>query len=252
LRREVDGTGVAIVEGCLDAETLRALRGEFGEEQESWRNLLELASVRELAGSSQVRELAEAVLGPECFAVGGTFFNKTEGANWKVTWHQDVTIAVRKRRDLEGFRAWTMKECIVSVQPPAEVMDGMMAIRLHLDKSGVDNGPLRVIGGSHLHGRLSVREIQEISKESAVTCCVPEGGAVLMRPMVVHASSQCEMAKPRRVIHLEFVAQELPSGLEWRWRRRSSLGGSADAEAAVLNGARGTFDDNFDVVAEEG
>jgi hypothetical protein len=51
----------------------------------------------------------EVGLGPKCFAVRGIFFDKTRSSNWKVVWHQDLTIAVRERRDLDGFTAWTMK-----------------------------------------------------------------------------------------------------------------------------------------------
>lgn len=216
LRWEIDEAGFVIVGECLDAGVLRALQREFGEHEESRRNSLEVASVKELARSKQVRELAEAVLGPECFAVSGTFFNKTESANWKVAWHQDVTIGVRERKDVDGFHAWTMKEGVVHVQPPAEVMSRVVAIRLHLDESRADNGPLRVMPGSHSRWRLSAAEIGQMNKESAVTCCVGEGGALLMRPLAVHASSQCEASRPRRVLHLEFAADELPGGLEWR------------------------------------
>jgi hypothetical protein len=44
---------------------------------------------------------------------------------------------------------------------------------------------------------------------------IPRGGALLMRPLLLHASSACVVPKPRRVIHLEFVAEHLPDGLEW-------------------------------------
>jgi ectoine hydroxylase-related dioxygenase (phytanoyl-CoA dioxygenase family) len=99
----------------------------------------------------------EAALGPKCFAVRGIFFNKTQSANWKVVWHQDLTISVRERKDVDGFGSWTMKGGVLHVQPPADLMNGMLAIRLHLDESGPDNGPLRVIAGSHNQGRLSAK-----------------------------------------------------------------------------------------------
>lgn len=77
---------------------------------------------------------------------------------------------------------------------------------------------MRVIAGTHNRGRLSAKEIKEIAvlaKENALTCCIPQGGALLMRPMLLHASSRCDTPMPRRVIHLEFAAAELPEGLEW-------------------------------------
>ena len=215
VRREVEREGFAILPECLDEETMRRLSGEFTEVLESQRNLLSVASIRQVASSKSVREIMEYVLGAECFAVRGIFFNKTQSANWKVVWHQDLTIAVRERREVQGFGPWTMKEGVLHVQPPPEVMSGMLAIRLHLDESGAENGPLRVIAGSHRKGRLTAEEMAKARKEDAVTCCVPKGGALLMRPLLLHASSSCAIAMPRRVIHLEFATEELPGGLEW-------------------------------------
>jgi ectoine hydroxylase-related dioxygenase (phytanoyl-CoA dioxygenase family) len=157
----------------------------------------------------------EAVLGPQCFAVRGIFFNKTRSLNWKVVWHQDLTIAVRERRDIDGFGPWTVKAGVLHVQPPVEVMSGILAIRLHLDGSGLDNGPLRVVAKSHRQGRLSAEQIGICEKESSVTCTVPRGGALVMRPLLLHASSSCTIPKSRRVMHLEFAAAELPHGLDW-------------------------------------
>ncbi len=104
------------------------------------------------------------------------------------------------------------------MQPPADVMGVMLSIRLHLDESGLDNGPLRVISGSHREGRLPAEEIARREKGNCVTCAVPKGGALLMRPLLIHASSACVIPKPRRVIHFEFAATELPQGLEWHDR----------------------------------
>jgi ectoine hydroxylase-related dioxygenase (phytanoyl-CoA dioxygenase family) len=94
-------------------------------------------------------------------------------------------------------------------------MSRILAIRLHLDDSGPDNGPLRVIPGSHKQGRFSAEQVANWPKTNSVTCTVPNGGALLMRPLLLHASSACAVPKPRRVIHLEFAAEELPHGLEW-------------------------------------
>jgi hypothetical protein len=213
--RRLELDGFAVVPGCLDDGTAEHLCKEFRGTQYPQRNLLSIPSIRQLAASKRVREVMEAVLGSKCFAVRGIFFNKTQSANWKVVWHQDLTISVRERRDVDGFRSWAMKDGVLHVQPPAEVMRGMLAIRLHLDESGPDNGPLRVIADSHKQGRLSAEQVASLTKEAAVTCCVPKDGALLMRPLLLHASSRCVTKKPRRVIHLEFAATELPQGLEW-------------------------------------
>jgi len=175
-------------------------------------------AVRDLALSKPVRQLVTAVLGENCFAVSGLFFNKTPDSNWKVAWHQDRTIAVRERKDARHFGPWSIKAGVPHVQPPASVMANMLAIRLHLDESHSGNGPLRVIPGSHNAGCLTADEIEAWKERPSVTCTVPKGGAVLMRPLLVHASSSCGLPQPRRVVHLEFAPDDLPDGLEWHDR----------------------------------
>lgn len=216
--QQLDRDGFAIVSSCLDENTLNHLCAEFGEARESQRNALSNPSVRQLATSAPVRALVESALGKNCFAVRGIFFNKTQEANWKVIWHQDLTISVRHRCVADGFGPWTLKDGVIHVQPPAEIMSQMLAIRLHLDESGPDNGPLRVIPGTHKYGRLSASQLAEMKNRQGTTCYVPRGGALLMRPLLLHASSSCAAPKPRRVIHIEFAAAELPHGLEWHAR----------------------------------
>jgi ectoine hydroxylase-related dioxygenase (phytanoyl-CoA dioxygenase family) len=215
---KVEANGFAVVAACLDDQIVAALRSHVGDSDYAQRNLLSVQAVRELAASSPVRNIVTAVLGPKCFAVRGILFNKTERSNWKVVWHQDLTIAVRERQEVDGFGPWTIKAGVVHVQPPADVMSRIIAIRLHLDESGPDNGPLRVISGSHKQGRLSAQQIANWPKTNTVTCTVPCGGALLMRPLLLHASSACVVPKPRRVIHLEYAAEELPPRLEWQDR----------------------------------
>jgi ectoine hydroxylase-related dioxygenase (phytanoyl-CoA dioxygenase family) len=217
-KQQLDRDGFAIVPSCLDENTLKCLCAEFGEGRESQRNALNNPSVLQLATSAPVRAIMESALGKNCFAVRGIFFNKTQDANWKVIWHQDLTISVCERKNADGFGPWTIKDGVIHVQPPAEIMSQMLAIRLHLDDSEPDNGPVRVIPGTHKHGRLSANELAATKNGAAVTCCVPRGGALLMRPLLLHASSSCAVPKPRRVIHIEFAAVELPDGLEWHER----------------------------------
>jgi ectoine hydroxylase-related dioxygenase (phytanoyl-CoA dioxygenase family) len=215
LNQNVAEHGFAVMASCLDNATVEPLGDQLDQNRHSERNLLSVPIVRELATSKPVREIVETILGPQCFAVRGIFFNKTQESNWKVVWHQDLTIAVRERREVDGFGPWSKKAGITHVQPPAETMSRMLAIRLHLDGSGPDNGPLRVIAGSHSEGRLSAKQVENRQKSNCVTCIVPRGGALLMRPLLLHASSACTVPKPRRVIHFEFAAEDLPEGLQW-------------------------------------
>ncbi len=181
------------------------------------RHLLEIVpAVRELSRSRAVRALVERVLGVACFAVRSLLFDKTPAANWKVAWHQDLSIAVRERVEVEGFGAWSEKAGVTHVQPPAKILEKILTLRLHLDPCGEANAPLRVIPGSHLGGRLDAAEIRAWRERQAVaTCLVPSGGALLMRPLLLHASSAARSPQHRRVVHLEFAADDLPGGLQW-------------------------------------
>ena len=181
------------------------------------RNLLEvLPAARELARTAAVRALVEPVLGVESFPVRGVLFDKNRAAPWKVAWHQDLTIAVRERVEAEGFGPWSIKAGVVHVQPPARVLEGVLAVRLHLDDCDESNGPLKVLPGSHLSGRLGAAEIARRREEAEpVTCVVQRGGAVLMRPLLLHSSPAPRAPRRRRVVHLEFAAAPLPCGLEW-------------------------------------
>ena len=182
LSSQVERDGFAILPVCLDESSLNQLGCAIGGEKYGQRNLLEEPIVRQLARSNAVRTAVSSVLGSHYFAVKCTFFNKTPTANWKVPWHQDLTITVRDRIDVEGFGPWTIKDGVQNVQPPQEILSRILAMRIHLDENDADNGPLRVIPGSHHYGRLLAPQIANCDKNDSVTCFVPRGGALLMRP----------------------------------------------------------------------
>jgi hypothetical protein len=188
------------------------------------RNLLDMSpEIRELAHSTTVRELVEPVLGPDYFPVRGILFDKIPDANWKVPWHQDVTIAVQDKVEVEGFGPWTMKSDVLHVQPLAYVLERMLSVRLHLDACGETNGALRVIPGSHRQGRIPEGQIPTVRRSSCEHVCALEvGGALLMRPLLLHASSPSHVPEHRRVVHLDFAAVQLPGGMKW-FRQKQSI-----------------------------
>ncbi len=214
---EVSGL-VAAVEGLAPAGEAESRGGR--------RDLFSrLPAVQRLAGHFAIHRWPAAVLGDASFAVRAILFDKTADANWKVAWHQDLTIPIRERRAAPGFGPWSDKAGIPHVQPPHAVLARMLTVRIHLDQCDRDNGPVRVFPGSHRFGRLSADQIDEWKGRSApVDTTCPVGGLLLMRPLLLHASSPALRPGHRRVIHLEYAADELPAGLEWRerWRERSS------------------------------
>jgi phytanoyl-CoA dioxygenase PhyH len=227
----IDDDGFTIVDNVGSAAQVAALLAELTDVGQrggiqrrggvlAIRNLLELVpSVARLARSTSLRGIAESVLGPDCFAVRGILFDKTPATNWKVAWHQDLTIAVKERLDVPGFGPWSEKAGVVSVQPPVSVLKNMITIRVHLDDCGPDNGPVRVLPGSHQSGRLDVSEIEEWRKVTApVETIARRGAALVMRPLLLHASSPATQPGHRRVVHLDYAFDTLPGGLEWHMR----------------------------------
>ena len=71
--------------------------------------------------------------GPATKPVRAVLFDKTEDANWSVAWHQDRTIAVRERREVANYGPWSVKDGATHVEPPFEMMRGMVTLRAHLD-----------------------------------------------------------------------------------------------------------------------
>ncbi|MEM7356529.1 MAG: phytanoyl-CoA dioxygenase family protein [Acidobacteriota bacterium] len=215
--------GFVIVGAVVDATTVETLRCEADRmaEQSSTRggsrNLLQRSELlARTAGTEPLLGLARELLGPRARPTKLTLFDKKPGANWKIRWHQDVTITVRQQREVTGFGAWSVKEGVPHVRPPASVLEGLVALRLHLDDTPKTNGALRVIPGSHLEGRLSRDAIGRLRQANPeVTCAVPAGGVMAMKPLLLHASSAADSPSNRRVLHFEYAAEPLPGGLAW-------------------------------------
>jgi ectoine hydroxylase-related dioxygenase (phytanoyl-CoA dioxygenase family) len=180
----------------------------------------EIPELRGIACSPRIHAIAQEVLGEGAFVVRVLLFDKTPGANWAVGWHQDSAIAVREKVEAPGFFGWSVKAGVPHVHPPAEILERMVTLRVHLDDCGEDNGPLRVIPGSHRNGRLSDDVITEQLTTRETICPLRAGGVLVMRPLILHASSPALAPKHRRVLHLEFAVDALPHGLEWYERVR--------------------------------
>ena len=124
--------------------------------------------------------------------------------NWLVTWHQDIALPLQERRDVPGWGPWSIKSGITYAHAPATALSRVVALRLHLDDSREDNGPLRVLPGTHALGVLSEADTERLVREiPPVDCLVSSGGIVAMRPLILHASSKVETDHPRRVLHIE-------------------------------------------------
>lgn len=209
-RNEADG-GYRIVPGVLEAtdtaaliralESLPLLRSRAGA-----RHLMRHAAVSRTAHDSRLLDLARAFVGPNPVPYRATLFDKSAARNWLVTWHQDTALPLRGRRDVAGWGPWSVKGGITYALAPASALARVIALRVHLDDSTADNGPLKVLPGTHALGLLSAGAIEGLVRDiSAVDCLVAAGGVVAMRPLILHASSKAETDCPRRVLHIEYA-----------------------------------------------
>jgi hypothetical protein len=180
------------------------------------RGLLALPEVARFANSDQITDLVRPHLPAEPRPVRAIYFDKSADSNWLVAWHQDLTLAVRSHVEAPGFGPWSVKDGIPHVQPPISLLEQMLTLRINLDDTNASNGALRVLPGTHGLGRLSAERIQELrAQRTEVLCEVAAGDAMLMRPLLLHASSRSTSTRHRRVLHIEYAGFALPAGLEW-------------------------------------
>lgn len=203
----------AAIEARAESPAVRARQGERYAVRNALTVLPHLASIA--LESAALQATVALALGHGAFAVRATLFDKTPAANWHVPWHQDRMVPVRERHDVAGFGPWSTKAGVCFVQPPAQVLESMVAVRLHLDDCGAENGPLRVIEGSHRAGFLDSASIDEWRRRSATTVTAARGSALVFRPLLLHASSPAANPSHRRVLHIEFATRPLPSPLQW-------------------------------------
>lgn len=175
-----------------------------------------LKSVSAYLASEEFSNSAKSYLSSQHKLVRAILFNKTPETNWFVTWHQDRTVSVSEKFENPDWKSWSLKESVLHVQPPLAVLENMVTIRIHLDQTTKENGCLKVIPGSHLSGLLSQDQITEIvSREEPAYCEAVAGDALVMRPLILHASSKSTDPSQRRVLHLEFSDWVLPAGVGW-------------------------------------
>ncbi len=217
MQDHIDRDGFAIVPGVLNAAEIGELLSALGAITSAGRRgMLGLPVVAELSRSDRILPMVRRHLAAEPIPVRAIYFNKSPDTNWLVPWHQDLTLAVDARVEVPGFGPWSIKDGIPHVQPPVALLEQMLAVRLHFDDTEESNGALRVLPGSHRHGRLSPQQIEKLRAQGCDhVCCASAGDMVLMRPLLLHASGRSTNNRPRRILHIEYAGFSLPAELDW-------------------------------------
>lgn len=181
-------------------------RGQAGRGRAGVRHLMTQPAVAEVANDRRLLRLARRSLGEGAVPYRATLFEKSGRANWLVTWHQDTALPLASRFDSDEWGPWSKKEGVLYAHAPAWALSRVLALRVHLDASTAENGPLRVIPGSHAAGVLSDEEVLGVARRREhVDCLVSRGGVVAMRPLLIHSSSKARADAPRRVLHIEYA-----------------------------------------------
>ena len=220
-RAEITKNGIALVPSVVSRDEASALLSQlntssFHRGRAGIRHLMANSAVVQVARSSGMLAIARSILGNGAFPFRATLFDKSFDANWLVVWHQDTALPLRVRSEIPGWGPWSMKDNSNYAHAPTEALEQVLALRLHLDDSTEQNGPLRVLPGTHKLGVLSDEEVERLSRELRAEDCLASKGSVLaMRPLLIHSSSKSQNDLPRRVLHIEYAASGfLGGGLE--------------------------------------
>ncbi|WP_132908818.1 phytanoyl-CoA dioxygenase family protein [Sphingomonas sp. BK235] len=161
--------------------------------------------------------IAASVLGDQARPVRAILFDKSAERNWALGWHQDRTIVVKERVDTDGYGPWTVKSGLIQVEPPFEILERMVTLRVHLDAVDERNAPLRIVPGSHRLGRVPEAEIEHVVATFGERLCLAERGDVwLYATPIIHASLAADPPRRRRVLQVDFSADAAPGPLAWR------------------------------------
>ena len=203
---KLDQDGWTIAPTHLDRTALESLRTTaFAEGGAGQRCLLDDAAVRQTALNLRRELIDSGVLPVTAVAIQAIAFDKNPATNWKVTWHQDLMFPFARKVESPDYALPSIKDGIDYARPPREVVEDLLAVRLHLDDCDATNGPLRVASGSHRHGVFKSADIPSMLQQSQeVACLANEGEVLLMRPLLLHSSSPATAPKHRRVLHFVY------------------------------------------------
>jgi ectoine hydroxylase-related dioxygenase (phytanoyl-CoA dioxygenase family) len=204
--------GFAVIPGVFSGPEVDALSDALEDSQlprsrAGVRHAMRDPSVAAFAHHPRLVELAKVALGSGAFPFRATLFDKSPTSNWLVVWHQDTALPLTEKRECSGWGSWSVKDGVNYAHAPTAALERVAALRIHLDDSTAHNGPLRLLPATHTLGVLSDEQLHDLAaKTQSVDCLVSRGGVVLMRPLIVHASSKSQNDQPRRVLHIEYAA----------------------------------------------
>jgi hypothetical protein len=220
MHRLLTADGFQIVEDVLthdDCDAVLAQLTHSNSRSGGTRCLLEDSWCAALARRVRTHPKISPFVPHDHVATQCTFFEKETSKNWLVPVHQDLSISVQARVQGPRLTGWSEKEGSLFVHAPVECLEHLVAVRLHFDPCGDQDGPLKVLPGTHRLGVISPTVASELRRSGAeVSCLASRGSALIMRPLLLHSSSKASGTGRRRVLHYLYGPKELPHGLAWR------------------------------------
>jgi len=110
----IETNGYAIARNAFDQKAIEELRLEaerlaaiVPDRAHGIRDLFSHSPL--IAELGRLRAMCKHLPSSQLAPVRAILFDKIPGSNWKVPTHQDLTIAVRERREVEGYGPWSKK-----------------------------------------------------------------------------------------------------------------------------------------------
>ncbi len=203
---ELERRGYAMVPTGVSAEDRAELRASiFCPGEAGVRCLLDHPVVARVALALRAQLVSLGYLPAKALSIQAIAFDKTAFTNWKVAWHQDLMFPLARPAVDPAYTLACRKDGVYFARPPRPVLEALLAVRLHLDDCDEANGPLRVVPGSHLGGIVPPAAFAgKVEELGTKTCLAAEGEALLLRPLLLHASSRAFEPRHRRVLHLVY------------------------------------------------
>lgn len=143
-------------------------------------------------------------------------FNKSKTSNWGVPWHQDRVIEVKRREGVSGYHNWPQKAGAWHCEPPQDILDRMLFVRVHLSDTDQANGAMKIAVGSHANGLVRAEVAAKTASTHPIEYCDAQRGDILVLKMLtLHASDPAPEPTERRVLRIDFAAFDLPAPLAW-------------------------------------
>ncbi|WP_420572250.1 phytanoyl-CoA dioxygenase family protein [Kordia sp.] len=209
-------TEVAHICSCIEKASAEKKLAESSAHLFAIRQVIaKIPELKSFVFTEKLHELLTLLFDKPYFLTKAIYFNKPSESNWFVAYHQDLSISVDRKQEVSGYTNWTFKKGQYGVQPPIDILEDIVTIRIHLNTTEKENGALKVIPTSHCKGIYRPETI-DWTTETEHVCEVKKGSVMLMKPLTLHASERTTNGKQRRVLHLEFSSKKLAKHLQWQ------------------------------------